>query len=127
MQVPPKPWPEDADAPDPTLSENQMGDPNTTLRPRGPEDAVPEPCGYTLVVYAGSQLGRLFPIAVGENTIGRAPTALISLLDEEVSRNHGIPVTAIATLDDVVATLRERPDLHDRIAAIEEYRRQYGA
>ncbi|MCM2326313.1 MAG: orotate phosphoribosyltransferase [Lysobacter sp.] len=46
---------------------------------------------------------------------------------QEVSRNHGIPVTAIATLDDVVATLRERPDLNDRIAAIEEYRRQYGA
>ena len=46
---------------------------------------------------------------------------------QEVSRNHGIPVTAIATLDDVVATLRERPDLHDRIAAIEAYRRQYGA
>jgi len=46
---------------------------------------------------------------------------------QEVSRNHGIPVTAIATLDDVVATLRERPDLSDRIAAIEEYRRQYGA
>jgi orotate phosphoribosyltransferase len=46
---------------------------------------------------------------------------------QEVSRNHGIPVTAIATLDDVVATLRGRSELHDRIAAIEEYRRQYGA
>jgi orotate phosphoribosyltransferase len=46
---------------------------------------------------------------------------------QEVSRNHGIPVTAIATLDDVVATLRGRPGLSDRIAAIEEYRRQYGA
>lgn len=46
---------------------------------------------------------------------------------QEVSRNHGIPVTAIATLDDVVAILRERPDQFDRIAAIEEYRRQYGA
>ena len=46
---------------------------------------------------------------------------------QEVSRNHGMPVTAIATLDDVLATLRGRADLHDRIAAIEEYRRQYGA
>jgi len=46
---------------------------------------------------------------------------------QEVSRNHGIPVTAIATLDDVLATLRGRPDQSDRIAAIEEYRRQYGA
>lgn len=46
---------------------------------------------------------------------------------QEVSRNFGIPVTAIATLDDVLATLRGRADLRDRIPAIEEYRRQYGA
>ena len=46
---------------------------------------------------------------------------------QEVSRNHGIPVTAIATLDDVLATLRGRADSNDRIAAIEAYRRQYGA
>ena len=46
---------------------------------------------------------------------------------QEVSRIHGIPVTAIATLDDVLATLRGRADLRDRIPAIEEYRRQYGA
>jgi orotate phosphoribosyltransferase len=46
---------------------------------------------------------------------------------QEVSRNHGMPVTAIATLDDVLATLRGRADLRERIAAIEEYRRQYGA
>ena len=46
---------------------------------------------------------------------------------QEVSRNHGIPVTAIATLDDVLATLRGEPDQSGRIAAIEEYRRQYGA
>jgi len=46
---------------------------------------------------------------------------------QEVSRNYGIPVSAIATLDDVVATLQGLPDLRDRIPAIEEYRRQYGA
>jgi orotate phosphoribosyltransferase len=46
---------------------------------------------------------------------------------QEVSRNFGIPVAAIATLDDVLATLRDRADLRDRIPAIEEYRRQYGA
>jgi orotate phosphoribosyltransferase len=45
---------------------------------------------------------------------------------QEVSREYGIPVTAIATLDDVLATLRARPDLRDRVPAIEEYRRQYG-
>ena len=46
---------------------------------------------------------------------------------QEVSQTYGIPVTAIATLEDVVATLRGRDDLRDRIPAIEEYRRQYGA
>ena len=46
---------------------------------------------------------------------------------EEVSRNYGIPVTAIATLDDVLATLGGRADLRERIPAIEEYRRQFGA
>ena len=45
---------------------------------------------------------------------------------QEVSRTHGIPVTAIATLDDVLATLRGRVDMRERIAAIEEYRRQFG-
>jgi orotate phosphoribosyltransferase len=45
----------------------------------------------------------------------------------EVSRNYGIPVTAIATLDDVLATLRVRADLRDWIPVIEEYRRQFGA
>jgi len=46
---------------------------------------------------------------------------------QEVSRDYGIPVTAIATLDDVLATLGGRADLKDRIPAIEEYRRHYGA
>ena len=45
---------------------------------------------------------------------------------QEVSRNYGIPVAAIATLDDVLATLRARADFRDRIPAIEDYRRQYG-
>jgi orotate phosphoribosyltransferase len=45
---------------------------------------------------------------------------------QEVSRAFGIPVVAIATLDDVLATLRARPDLAAQIPAIEKYRRQYG-
>jgi orotate phosphoribosyltransferase len=45
---------------------------------------------------------------------------------QEVSRTFGIPVVAIATLDDVLATLRARPDLAAQVPAIEEYRRQYG-
>jgi orotate phosphoribosyltransferase len=45
---------------------------------------------------------------------------------QEVNRQFGIPVTAIATLDDVLATLRAREDLQVHVAAIEAYRRQYG-
>jgi orotate phosphoribosyltransferase len=45
---------------------------------------------------------------------------------QEVNRQFGIPVTAIATLDDVLATLRARVDLQGHVAAIEAYRRQYG-
>ncbi len=45
---------------------------------------------------------------------------------QEVSRTYGIPVVAIATLDDVLGTLRARPDLVAQVPAIEEYRRQYG-
>ncbi len=46
---------------------------------------------------------------------------------QEVSRDYGIPVTAIATLDDVLATLRERPERRSEVERIEEYRRRYGA
>ncbi len=46
---------------------------------------------------------------------------------QEVSRDYGVPVAAIATLDDVLATLAGRDDLRDRLPAIEAYRRQYGA
>ncbi|MFZ1614172.1 MAG: GGDEF domain-containing protein [Holophaga sp.] len=110
MQVPPRPWPEDADAPDPTLPESAMGESSTTLRARRPEDSMQEPCGYALVVYAGSQMGRLFPIAVGENLIGRSPAAGITLLDEEVSRIHGrlvleaTPDGGTLTLEDLKST-----------------------
>lgn len=46
---------------------------------------------------------------------------------QEVSRNYGIPVTAIATLADILATLRGRPDQKSNIERIEDYRRRYGA
>ena len=45
---------------------------------------------------------------------------------QEVIRDHGLPVTAIATLDDILATLRSRPGERANVDRIEEYRRQYG-
>lgn len=82
------PWPEDPDAPDPTLPVEGWGDFETALRKRKEVDLTPQPCGWALVVYAGTQLGRVFPVVPGENLIGRSPTANITLLDEEVSRVH---------------------------------------
>src|SRR5437868_3596102 len=46
---------------------------------------------------------------------------------QEVSRDYGVPVTAIATVADILATLRGRPEDRVHVERIEEYRRQYGA
>jgi len=46
---------------------------------------------------------------------------------QEVSRDYGMPVTAIATLADVLATLRGRPEDRAHVEKIEDYRRRYGA
>ena len=46
---------------------------------------------------------------------------------QEVRREFGMPVAAIATLDDILATLRTRPEQRTNVAKIEEYRRRYGA
>jgi orotate phosphoribosyltransferase len=45
---------------------------------------------------------------------------------QEVSREYGLPVTAIATLEDILATLAGRPEHRDNLQRIEEYRRRYG-
>jgi orotate phosphoribosyltransferase len=45
---------------------------------------------------------------------------------QEVSREYGLPVTAIATLTDILATLKSRPGERANLDRIEEYRRQYG-
>ena len=45
---------------------------------------------------------------------------------QEVERDYGIPVLAIATLDDLLAFLRERPDFKEYQAAVTRYRQEYG-
>jgi len=45
---------------------------------------------------------------------------------QEVGRDYGIPVVAVATLDDLMAYLRDRPDFKDYEAAVARYRQQYG-
>jgi orotate phosphoribosyltransferase len=45
---------------------------------------------------------------------------------QEVSRDHGLPVIAIATLTDILATLRGQAGERTNMERIEAYRRQYG-
>jgi orotate phosphoribosyltransferase len=45
---------------------------------------------------------------------------------QEVSRDYGLPVTAIATLADILATLDGRPGERAHVERILEYKRQYG-
>ena len=46
---------------------------------------------------------------------------------QELTREFGLPVFAIATLDDLLAFLAARPDLAARAAEVAAYREQYGA
>jgi orotate phosphoribosyltransferase len=46
---------------------------------------------------------------------------------QEVRALYGIPVVAIATLDDLMGFLGSRPDLSLQRTAVESYRKLYGA
>ena len=45
---------------------------------------------------------------------------------QEVERDYGIPVVAVASLDDLIAFLHERPDFKQNEAAVARYRKAYG-
>ncbi len=45
---------------------------------------------------------------------------------QEVEQDYGIPVVAVATLDDLMAYLRQRPDFAAHEAAVARYRQEYG-
>ena len=69
---------------------------------------------------------------------GAAPCGVLIALDrqergqgelsatQELARDYGVPVAAIATLADILATLAEAGEGREHVARIEEYRRQYG-
>lgn len=69
---------------------------------------------------------------------GATPTGVVIALDrmergtgelsavQEVEQDYGIPVVAVATLDDLMAFLRQRPDFSEHEAAVARYRQNYG-
>lgn len=69
---------------------------------------------------------------------GAIPSGVIIALDrrergigalsavQEVKRDHGLPVVAVATLDDLMAFMERHPDLANHAAAVARYREKYG-
>ncbi|HNC52772.1 MAG TPA: orotate phosphoribosyltransferase [Accumulibacter sp.] len=45
---------------------------------------------------------------------------------QEVERDYGIPVFAVANLDDLMSFLRQSPEFEQKAAAIARYRHEYG-
>ena len=45
---------------------------------------------------------------------------------QEVEQDYGLPVIAVATLDDLMIFLKRRPDFADYEMAVERYRKDYG-
>jgi orotate phosphoribosyltransferase len=45
---------------------------------------------------------------------------------QEVERDYGIPVIAVANLDDLMSFLHDRPDFKQNEAAVAAYRQEYG-
>ena len=82
-------WPEDPDSPEPTVAVPGWADTQTAMRKKAPGETLEAGASeHVVVVYAGSQLGRVFPLVPGINVLGRAPAVDIALTDEEVSRTH---------------------------------------
>ena len=46
---------------------------------------------------------------------------------QEVEQDYGLPVVAVATLDDLMTFLKRRPDFADYEMAVARYRKDYGA
>ncbi len=45
---------------------------------------------------------------------------------QEVEKDYGIPVVAVATLDDLMAFLHDRPDFKEHESVVAHYREKYG-
>ncbi len=87
------------------------------------------------VITAGTAVGESMQII---RAAGASPAGVALSLDrmergrtersaiQEVQSAYGMPVIAIATLEDLLAQLRGMPAMSENLRAIEEYRQQYG-
>ncbi len=76
------------------------------------------------IIEAGGGIPSAVVVAVDRQEI--APGSRLSAV-LELERQLGIPVLSIVSLDDLVAHIRERPDLAAHLAAMRAYRERYGA
>ena len=87
------------------------------------------------VITAGTAIRETMQILTAHNA---TPTGVIIALDrqergqgersavQEVERAHGVVLTSIVTLDDLVAYLAERPEYAAHLEAMRDYRARYG-
>jgi len=63
-------------------------------------------------------------VVISLDRMERGPGKLSAI--QEIEQRHGIPVIAIASLDDLMLWLRDRTELRQNLNAIGEYRQIYG-
>jgi orotate phosphoribosyltransferase len=63
-------------------------------------------------------------VVIALDRMERGTSALSAV--QEVEQDYGLQVVAVATLDDLMAFLQQRPDFADNEAAVARYRREYG-
>jgi orotate phosphoribosyltransferase len=87
------------------------------------------------VISAGTSVRESVELIRGA---GATPAGVVIALDrqergqgslsavQEVEQNYGIPVIAVATLQDLIAYLRGHPELEQVLPAVSQYREEYG-
>jgi orotate phosphoribosyltransferase len=65
-------------------------------------------------------------IALDRQEVGAQPGSTRSAA-QEFAQNTGIPVIAVATLEDIIKYLQQQPGESDKLEKIEAYRQKYGA
>lgn len=63
-------------------------------------------------------------VAVSLDRMEKGQTTLSAV--QEVEQQYGLPVTAIATLQDILGFLQDSPELAKHFSAVQAYRAQYG-